>query len=242
MAKRVRPQRGDGVAVEVPHQRVKVTEVVPMAELARVGRFQGVVARKLVHQAPVPRSLLGGVVVVLVARVRLATIDPERVGGVRIVHQQGLGEPVHRRRARTRPERRLPGWVGRHGIGAEVGVERVVLLEDHDHVLDPCSRRDGARSGRGWPLSSIRSTPAAIIGPILREVIMGGHDAAGTRSSSTGALLATPSQVAKPSRLRLSPRYQSRSVVARRKAVRVLVCVRRSGRQASAPDAGAAAS
>jgi hypothetical protein len=151
MAKRVRPQRGDGVAVEVPHQRVKVTEVVPMAELARVGRFQGVVARKLVHQAPVPRSLLGGVVVVLVARVRLATIDPERVGGVRIVHQQGLGEPVHRRRARTRPERRLPGWVGRHGIGAEVGVERVVLLEDHDHVLDPCSRRDGARSGRGWP-------------------------------------------------------------------------------------------
>jgi hypothetical protein len=41
-------------------------------------------------------------------------------------------------------------------------------------------------------LSSIRSIPVAIIGPILREVIMGGHDAARTRSSSTGCAARNP--------------------------------------------------
>src|SRR5262249_9697078 len=43
-------------------------------------------------------------------------------------------------------ERRLAGLVGRSGVGAEVMVERDVLLEDHDEVLDRRRRRGRVRS------------------------------------------------------------------------------------------------
>src|SRR5262249_43899693 len=102
---------------------------------------------KLVHQAAVPRALLGGVVVILIAGVGLGAIDPERSRGVRISLDQARREPVDRRRTWPRVKRWLPGRVDGHRIGREVLIERVVLLEDDDEVPDRRGRR-GRRGGR----------------------------------------------------------------------------------------------
>ena len=133
---RVVPQRRHGVAVVVAHRQ----------------RLVGAVARELreaVHQPAVERLLLGRVVVVLVADDRFRAVDPERVERVRVFGQQVFGQPVHAGRVRRGVERGLAGRVGGVGVGPEVVIERDVLLEDDDQVLDR-GRRSGARAWR-WP-------------------------------------------------------------------------------------------
>ena len=120
---------------------------------------------EVVHLAAVERLLLVAVVVVFVtgelsagvgADARRAAVQPLRLVLVGIVGQQ-VGavaqlpwqraacrrqQAVDRGRAARGVESPAVG-VGRLGIGAEVVVERLVLLEDHHDVLD---RRGGARS------------------------------------------------------------------------------------------------
>ena len=111
-----------------------------------------------VHLAVVLSLLLRRVIVVLVRRERLGVGQPLRVVLVRVVGKQrpdrpGLGdllvEAVHGRGARLGVERGAVR-VRRVRVGAEVVVERLVLVEDHDQVLD---RRRGAaaveRRGHG---------------------------------------------------------------------------------------------
>ena len=144
---RVIPQGGDGVAVEVAHHRVPLAGLRLVAELARVERRLGVEADELVHQAAVARLLLGGVLVVLVAGVGLAAVDPEWPGGVRVSLDQRRIEAVDRGRALPRVKNGLARQIEGFRIGPEVDVERVVLLEDHHQVLDR-GVRCGTPAGR----------------------------------------------------------------------------------------------
>ena len=150
---RVVPVGGDGIAVEVAHHRVPRARRRLVAELARVERRLRVEAHELVHEAAVARLLLGGVLVVLIAGVGLGAIDAERLGRVRISLDQRRREAVDRGRSPPRVKGRLPGRVERRRIGREVGVERVILLEDHHQVLDRRLRRGtlagGARGAGG---------------------------------------------------------------------------------------------
>src|SRR5262249_11943331 len=93
-------------------------------------------------------------VVILVTCGGLRTREPEGIGTVRIAGQQRSREPVDRWRARPCGKPGL-GWVvvGGVGIGGEVVIERDVLLEDHDHVIDrsffPLRSRDASWHVRG---------------------------------------------------------------------------------------------
>ena len=71
------PERGDGVAVEIPHQGVPLSIAALVTELTGVGRPLSVKAGELVHETAVACALLGCVVVVLVAGERLQPIDAE---------------------------------------------------------------------------------------------------------------------------------------------------------------------
>ena len=114
--------------------------------------------------AAVDGLLLRRVAVVLVAGQGLGVGQP-----LRVVARSGCGQQradraaggdlgvqaVHRRRAGLGVER-APVGVGRVRVGAEVVVERLVLVEDHHHVLDrrrgrghvgTAARRAGRRDG-----------------------------------------------------------------------------------------------
>jgi len=109
--------------------------------------------REEIHQALVEGLLLVAVGVVLVTGRGLRTVEAEgvdrvgavrRVAGIGVVCQQDAfrlavhqcAEPVHRGRIVGRVEGRFAFWVQRNRIGREIVVERDVLLEDDDQVLD----------------------------------------------------------------------------------------------------------
>ena len=138
------PQRGDGVAVVVAHHQTLRAEGAGAALGAAAG-----VQREEVHGEVVIGRLLGGVAVVLVGGAGLGDVEAEglgrvgAVGGVGLVgvagQEVGAGERVDVGGCvRGRREFRLTGRIGRFRIGGEVVVERDVLLEDHDKMLDRC--------------------------------------------------------------------------------------------------------
>ncbi len=154
------PQAGDGVAVVVVHDRVVGVDSGGWSRVPFRGqalRERQRTARLLhehVHQAVVESALLVRVPVVLVARRRLSAVQQLRIRQVGVVGQKRPGQPVHRRRVRRGVERRLPGGIGGVGVGTEVVVERDVLLEDHDEMLD-------GRRGAGTA-SLTTATPVAV--------------------------------------------------------------------------------
>ena len=110
---------------------------------ARRGRGLGLLDEH-VHLAVVLGQLLRRVAVVLVGGERLGVGQPLRVVLVRVARQQRADraalrdlrvEAVHVRRARLGGERGAVR-VRRGRVGAEVVVERHVLVEDHHNVLD----------------------------------------------------------------------------------------------------------
>ena len=131
---RVVPQCGDGVAVEVVHDRARVA-----SGCGGAGRLD-----EGVHQAAVVGLLLGRVGVVLVAGQRLRGREADRIDQVGVVEAQEGREAVDRRRPLAIREPPLAPQVGGVRIGPEVMVEGDVLLEDHDEVLN---RRDRPRCG-----------------------------------------------------------------------------------------------
>src|SRR6266568_2922666 len=160
------PQPGDRVAVVVVHDQAGRAEVRGRAG-ADVGELD-----ELVHLAAVDGLLLRRVTVVLVAGQGLRVGQPGGVAAVRVAGEQrpdraaggDLGvQAVHRRGPRLGVER-APVGVGRERVGAEVVVERHVLVEDHDHVLD---RRRGPAGPEG-PTARAR-------GDGLRRRVRAGH-------------------------------------------------------------------
>jgi len=131
------PQRGDGIAVIVAHR-----------QMGRALRRGGAERHEPIEQTTVVRRLFVLVVIVVVARPGLRAIQPERRRCVRIVESQLQGEPVDGRRIGPRNKRRLPWRIGGVWIRTEVVVEGVVLVEDHDEVLDRGRRRDPVRVRR----------------------------------------------------------------------------------------------
>jgi hypothetical protein len=134
----------DGVAVEIAHHLALGGERAGAGRTAFAGEFG-----EQVRTARIIGLLFGGVGVVLVGGVGLAAIQPERGrgggavggGGVGIARQQpGVGQRVGARRAGGGGEGGLTGDVGGLGVGREIMVERDVLVEQHDEVLD---RRGG---------------------------------------------------------------------------------------------------
>ena len=135
------PQPGDGVAVEVVHD--DAGRAVLDAAAGGRGRVLGLLDEH-VHLAVVLRQLLRRVAVVLVRGERLGVAQPLRVVLVRVVRQQRADRPalgdlrveaVDRRRALLGGEGGAVR-VRRVRVGAEVVVERLVLVEDHHDVLD----------------------------------------------------------------------------------------------------------
>ena len=135
------PQRGHGVAVEVVHDDAGRA----VLDAAAVGRGRGLgLLDEHVHLPVVLGLLLRRVAVVLVGGERLGVGQPLRVVLVRVVRQQradraALGdlrvEAVDGRGALLSGERGAVR-VRRVRVGAEVVVERHVLVEDHHDVLD----------------------------------------------------------------------------------------------------------
>jgi len=141
---RVAPQRGDRVAVEVPHHLTRGPEGTDAAGRAAPG-----VLRKQIRLAAVVRFLLGGVGVILIRGIRLRSVEAKRLGGAAAVGLGRIGiagqkmrrrQVVHPRRVRGGGERGLAGRIRRPRIGGEVVIEGDVLVEDDDEVLD---RRGG---------------------------------------------------------------------------------------------------
>jgi len=135
------PHRGDGVAVVVAEHRGAVRRT------ARAGGTAGEL-REHVHETGVDRLLLGTVAVVLAAGEGLGRRQAHRIGLlgaggvlVGIVGEQLAPQAVDARRERGGQERRLARIVLRVRIGAEVVIERHVLLEQHHDVADRSARR-----------------------------------------------------------------------------------------------------
>src|ERR1700691_1323110 len=137
---RVVPQPGDGVAVEVVHDDPgRAVVLAGGGAVVLLGELD-----ELIHLAAVFGLLLRQVVVVLVTGQRLRMGQPLRVVLIRVTGQQRPDRPVlgdlavqavHRRSSGLGVERGAIR-VGRVRVGAEVVVERLVLVEDHDEVLD----------------------------------------------------------------------------------------------------------
>ena len=137
---RVVPQPGDGVAVVVVHDDAgRAVVLAGGGAVVLLGELD-----ELVHLAAVFGFLLRQVVVVLVAGQRLGVGQPLRVVLIRVAGQQRPDRPVlgdlvvqavHLRGAGLGHELGAVR-VGRVRVGAEVVVERLVLVEDHDEVLD----------------------------------------------------------------------------------------------------------
>ena len=137
------PQPGDRVPVVVVHDVAGRTWLTGRACTGGGAGRRG----ELVHGAIVEGGLLGGVIVVLVARqqvVDVGRVETTGIGPVRIAGQEGRSEPVDRLGPRGCDER-LTAGVGRVGVRPEVVIERNVLLKDHHEVLDGT-----------WPLVLIR--------------------------------------------------------------------------------------
>ena len=146
--------RAEGVVVEremlrqVPQRRHRVAVVVahhglaagPAAFAALPGRLHEHVGEAHVHSL-----LLVRVVVVLVAAVGLAAVEAEWGELVWIGRKQPVIEAVDGRRAGGGFEARLARRVGGVRVGREIVIERHVLLEDDDDVLDRRGRRHGGR-------------------------------------------------------------------------------------------------
>ena len=75
---RVIPQRGDGIAVEVPHHQALVLAVGELRG-AKAVFADADAGRKHVHQPLVEGFLLVAVIVILIAGRRLRAIEPKRV-------------------------------------------------------------------------------------------------------------------------------------------------------------------
>ena len=185
------PHRGDGVAVVVVHDLGGEARCSERA--LRAGVHAGALD-EVVHLSVVKRLLLVAVVVVLVTgelsagmagQAGGAAVQPLGLARVRIVGQQvgAVAELRRQRVARRRREtvdRRCPVrgvkslsvGVGGLGIGAEVVVEGLVLLEDHDDVLD-------RRRGAGAVVAVGAVAPATVVrsgGRRLRDRDAGGGD------------------------------------------------------------------
>ncbi len=136
------PQPGHGVAVVVVHDDAGRA----VLDAAAVGRGRGLgLLDEHVHLPVVLGLLLRGVAVVLVGGERLGVGQPLRVVLVRVVRQQRADRAALLRDLRVQAVdgrgARLGGERGavrvrRVRVGAEVVVERHVLVEDHHDVLD----------------------------------------------------------------------------------------------------------
>jgi hypothetical protein len=135
---RVVPQRGDRVSVVITHHQAR------NVEYRRSARLAFGVLDESVHRAVVEGQLLGLILVVLIAGHLLSgPAEADRLHRIRVVRQQLRGQPVDPRGVRSGRER-LAVEVGGVGICREVVVERDVLLEDHDQMLN---RRRGRARG-----------------------------------------------------------------------------------------------
>src|SRR5262249_108774 len=76
-------------------------------------------------------------------------VEAERLRRIGIALDQRRRETVDRRRVRTRAKHWLTRRIERDRVGCEVDVERVVLLEDDDEMLDRRARRRSAGSRGG---------------------------------------------------------------------------------------------
>ena len=148
-ALRVIPERGHRIPVVVAHDDGGIA--LGEAGLRRHGMIE---RNELVHEPAVDRLLLVHVAMILGALDDAVASEAERVhihllAGHRvhvvigIVHQQLRVLPVvlNHRRVRLRVERDFAAKVLRNRVGPEVLIERAVLIEDHDQVLDRCARR-----------------------------------------------------------------------------------------------------
>ena len=144
------PQRRDRVSVVVVHDDPVGAIVALVGERRLRAAATGGVLDELVHEAHVIRGLLGRVAVVLVTGHCLRAVQACGQIGVRVGGQQRVVQAVDVRSTRSRLELRLVGRVGGVGVGAEVVVERDVLVEQHDHVLDRgTGLGEGGRRRRG---------------------------------------------------------------------------------------------
>src|ERR1039458_5655001 len=129
-ALRVVPYRGDGVAVDIPHDEVaRATRGLP-----RAGGLD-----ELVHAPAVVSLLLCGVAVIVVAerneRCGLRATHTPGLLEIGIVLAQLLREAVYFRRIRRPAKRRLTGQVFGMGISCKIMIERLVFLKDDDHMV-----------------------------------------------------------------------------------------------------------
>jgi hypothetical protein len=80
-----------------------------------------------------------------------------------ICSQQRVVQPVHRRRIVGGIEARLASRIGGDGMGPEVMVERIVLLENHNEMRrwgpKPSVRSGWAKSPKHLPLAA--ATPGS---------------------------------------------------------------------------------
>ncbi len=138
---RVVPQRRDRVAIVVAHDQAGCAR-----DRRRSRRRPGSagVEREQIHQAAIEGELFGRVVMILVIRGSLGAVQAKRIGGagqvkrieVGVVGQKSEGQPIDIRGAGSRVKRGLSRWIHRVGVGAEVMVERNVLLKNNHDVLD----------------------------------------------------------------------------------------------------------
>ncbi len=139
------PQRGYSIAVVIAQRAVR-PEVFVVAAKGMPIRER---ACEAVHQPAVKRKLFISISVVLVAGIRDATIDSEWIHSIGVVGEQsGALKAIHARRTVFRATKIFTAVIiclG-VGIGTEIVVERNVLLEDHDNMLD-------WRLGRGTVLA-----------------------------------------------------------------------------------------
>ena len=145
---RVVPQRGHGVAVVIAHGDASGTGNLGAAS-ARGGRTG--VLREFIHQAVIECGLfrLVGVGVVAIQR-RLTTVEPEGRHRIGIAVQQRVTEPVHAGRIVDGDEARLARRIGGMGVSAEIVIERIILLEDHDEMRNWRRRLMRSRDGKGY--------------------------------------------------------------------------------------------
>src|SRR5262249_27441978 len=129
---RVVPQRGDRIAVEIPHDIAGCTGGRAAARSGSRSRF----LHHLVDEAMVVSFLLCFVLMVLIARGRVRSREAKRGLVVRILSEQRAAQAVDVWRARPGVETRLARRVLGMRISSEVVIERDVLLIDHDHMLD----------------------------------------------------------------------------------------------------------
>ena len=125
---RIGPECRDSVAIIVVHHNAFVRATTASAEL-----------NELVHQAMVEGLLFIRIRVILIPRHRLRAVESIRIGRIGVTCEQGLAQAIDRRRTGSSSEMGFSCRVLCIRLRSKIMVERDILLENDDEVLNRCS-------------------------------------------------------------------------------------------------------